>query len=31
MDKKQTAKKPGKPKDLDTRSNPVGGAVKHWK
>ncbi len=26
MDKKQTSKKSSRPKDLDTRHNPVGGA-----
>jgi hypothetical protein len=30
MDKKQTAKKPARPKDLDTRGNPVGGAKVKW-
>ena len=31
MDKKQTTKKTRKPKDLDTRNNPAGGALTKFK
>ncbi len=31
MDKKASAKKTRKPKDLDTRNNPAGGALNKFK
>ncbi len=31
MDKKQTTKKTGRPKDLDTRNNPSGGMLNKLK